>query len=319
LGAPQNPDANMKWGDGKVNKITRRTWTTKSPDVRLKRARLDLMTAGCEEDARLLTSTRLNTAWQKLPVKTRGELMAERSQTAATEPATKKKRLRKKDANVNLTVARSLGVRSAFDDSESNAPSDAASPSLEQALGFTIDVALSDNDVDARVERRPLVGAVLVEANQFDPLAQSVLVVRCSGAGLASKVDRPVKMDERTVEFRILRKNQPDVASWIHANNQGVSDEELVEYRNNARDLLKHKYGHHMGYEVLNTAFQALVPNVEEWSVTVKVLPPYMFGELDNSILFCDKSQIDILATLPLIKETPNVDKSPAVLMAKSQ
>ena len=208
-------------------------------------------------------------------------------------------------------------MRSAFDDSYSHAGSEAASPSLEQALGFTIDVALSDIDADPRVERRPLVGAVLVEANQFDPLAQSVLVVRCSGAGLASKVEKPVKMDERSVEFRIVRMNKPDVASWIHANNQRVSEEDLVEYRNNARDLLKNKYGNHMGYEVLNTAFQALVPGIEEWSVVVKVLPPYMFGELDNSILFCDETQIDILATLPLIKETPNVDKSPAVLMAK--
>ncbi len=33
-----------------------------------------------------------------------------------------------------------------------------------------------------------------------------------------------------------------------------------MEYRNNARDLLKHKYGNHMGYEVLNTAFQAFSP-----------------------------------------------------------
>ena len=97
MGAPQNPDANIKWGDGKVNKITRRTWTTKSPEVRLQRARLDLITAGCEDDARLLTATRLNTAWQKLPPKMRGELMAERSQSAAIEPATKKKRLRKRD------------------------------------------------------------------------------------------------------------------------------------------------------------------------------------------------------------------------------
>ncbi len=136
LGAPRDPGANIKWGDGKVNKITRRTWTTKSPDVRLQRARLDLITAGCEDDARLLTTTRLNTAWQRLDKKMRGELMAERSQTAATEPPVKKKRLRKRGggesrglcprcvppsiccyisrvaAASNLTIARSLGVKS---------------------------------------------------------------------------------------------------------------------------------------------------------------------------------------------------------------
>jgi hypothetical protein len=218
-----------------------------------------------------------------------------------------------------LTIARSLGVKSGFDDSDSqHLGSEGPSPAMEQALGFSIDVVLSDVDGDPRVERRPLVGAVLVEANQFDPKAQSVLVVRCSGAGLASKVEKPVKSDERSVEFRIIRNNKPDVAAWIHANNQRVLDDDLVEYRNNARDLLKNKYGGHMGYDVLNMAFQALVPRVEEWSVVVKVMPPYMFGEMDDSILFCDPSQIDILSTLPLVKETPNVDKSPAVLMAKS-
>jgi hypothetical protein len=100
LGAPQDVNANIKWGNGKWKKITRRTWTTKSPDVRLCRARLDLLNAkyeGCEEDARLLTATRLNTAWQKIDEKERGDLMAERSTTAATQPAAKKQRLRKKD------------------------------------------------------------------------------------------------------------------------------------------------------------------------------------------------------------------------------
>jgi hypothetical protein len=342
LGAPSDPNANIKWTDGnKVNKISRRTWTTKSPEVRLKRAQLDLLAAGLEEEARLLTGTRLNTAWQRLDQKVRGDLMAERSQTAATEPAAKKKRLRRKDgkrnllcppchlwcserltlaATSNLTIARSLGVKSGFEgDSDSNHASEAPSPALEQeVLGFSIDVVLSDADADPRIERRPLVGAVLVEANMFDPKAQSVLVVRCSGAGLASNVNKPVKVDERTVEFRIVRNNKPDVTSWIHANNQRVSEEDLAEYRSNAHDLLKNKYGNHMGYEVLNTAFQALVPRVEEWWVAVKVPPPYMFGELDDSILLCAQSQIDVLCTLPLVKETPNVDKSPAVLMAKS-
>jgi hypothetical protein len=212
-----------------------------------------------------------------------------------------------------------LGVKSAFDaDGDSSNPPADAIATEQAALGFSIDVALSDGELDPRTERRPLIGAVLVEANQFDPLASSVLVVRCSGAGLASKVEYPTKLDERTMQFQIIRYNKPDVAAWIHANNPRVTDDDLAQYRKESSDLLKNKFGNHMGYEVLNTAFRALVPNTEGWIVTVQVMPPYMFGEMDNAIIFCDKSQIDILATLPLIKETPNVDKVPAVVMAKS-
>ncbi len=223
-------------------------------------------------------------------------------------------------ANANLATARSLGVNTGFDDDSSNpAPGGDAGPTAEQAaLGFSIDVTLSDGDVDPRTMRLPLVGAVLVEANQFDPSASSVLVVRCSGAGLASKVANPIKVDERTAQFQVTRVNKPDVAAWIHANNPRVSDDDLEQHRKESNDLLKNKYGNHMGYEVLNTAFRALVPTNESWTVTVQVMPPYLLGELDNAIVFCDKSQVDILATLPLVKETPNVDKMPAVIMAKS-
>lgn len=101
LGPPRDPSVNIDWGSDKVKLIERRTWTTKSPELRVARARLDLLEAkypGCEEDARLLTATRLNTAWQKLDKKTRGELMAARSTAAAgAESAQKRQRLRKKE------------------------------------------------------------------------------------------------------------------------------------------------------------------------------------------------------------------------------
>lgn len=185
-------------------------------------------------------------------------------------------------------------------------------------LGFSIDVALSDGEVDPRTARRPLIGGVLVEANQFDPRASSVLVVRCSGAGLSSKVGFPSKVDERTMEFQVTRNNKRDVAEWIHASNPRVTEEDLATYRKESSDLLTNKFGNHMGYEVLNTAFRALVPSVECWIVTVKVLPPYMFGEIQDAVIVCDASSVDILAILPLIKETPSVDQLPAVLVAKS-
>ncbi len=98
LGAPLDASANIDWTHGqKFKKISRRTWTTKSPELRLARARLDLLNAGFEEDARLLTQTRMNTAWQKLSHEERGELIAERSAGAAAEAPSKKQRMRKKD------------------------------------------------------------------------------------------------------------------------------------------------------------------------------------------------------------------------------
>ncbi len=42
LGAPRDPSANIDWQNGqKYKQISRRTWTTKSPELRLSRARID--------------------------------------------------------------------------------------------------------------------------------------------------------------------------------------------------------------------------------------------------------------------------------------
>ncbi len=104
LGPPKDPSANIEWVD-KLKLISRRTWTTKKPELRVALARLDLLNAGYAEEARLLTNTRLHTAWQRLGQdnkKEQGELMAARNQAAATEPVQKKQRKqqqRKKDGS----------------------------------------------------------------------------------------------------------------------------------------------------------------------------------------------------------------------------
>lgn len=342
LGAPSDATANIKWSGGKEKKISRRTWVTKNRETRLARARLDLLDAGYEEDARVLTTTRLNTAWQKLDQKMKGDYLAERSQAAAQEPAEKKKRLRRKDgdlffffsfffpflffssetslsANRNLEIARSIGVRSALDEPEFGNPAieGGDDPARDVVHGFSIDCELVDGESDPRTERLPLMGAIMVEANEYDPDASSVLIVRISAAGLNSRVEKPRKVSERTMDFRVVRNNKSDVASWLHAASSDVTEADLAEYRDNVGIMQQKKFGNHMGYTVLNTAFQALVPAVEEWVVTVSVLPPYMIGEVNDVIFLGDKLSIDVLASIPLTKDVPNVDKDPVIMLAK--
>jgi hypothetical protein len=97
---PCDENANIDWGDGKERRISSNTWAVKKPELRLARARLDLLNAGFPVDARLLTISRMNGAWYKYPEKERGDLLAIRNKegsgrAAAAESSPKRQRRRK--------------------------------------------------------------------------------------------------------------------------------------------------------------------------------------------------------------------------------
>lgn len=96
---PCDENANIDWGDGKERRISNNTWAVKKPELRLARARLDLLNAGFAADARLLTVSRLNGAWYKYPEKERGDLLAIRNKEASARAGAEsspKRRRRKK-------------------------------------------------------------------------------------------------------------------------------------------------------------------------------------------------------------------------------
>ena len=98
---PCDENANIDWGDGKERRISSNTWAVKKPELRLARARLDLLNAGFPVDARLLTVSRLNGAWYKYGEKERGDLLAIRNKEASSARAagaesSPKRRRRKK-------------------------------------------------------------------------------------------------------------------------------------------------------------------------------------------------------------------------------
>jgi hypothetical protein len=69
-------------------------------------------------------------------------------------------------------------------------------------------------------------------------------------------------------------------------------------------------FGKHFDYDVLNRAFQAMVPETEEWTIQAMVNPPYMFGNMKETIMFRAPNAVDVLALFPLELEEPKSEKA---------
>lgn len=95
---PTNPTATIDWTGDKWKAIKPRTWTAKNPENRLKLGKLDLITAGYPEDARLLTVSRLNGCFNsKLPKDERDRYNAlKKTTTTPPTPAVPRRRNPKK-------------------------------------------------------------------------------------------------------------------------------------------------------------------------------------------------------------------------------
>ena len=227
-------------------------------------------------------------------------------------------------AKNNGAVARSIGVSPSipFDGADADGVADAndglggaGTPGglseMEQARGFTLNIVPDDVNEDPRTERRPLCGAVLVEAGQFDPHSTTVLIARVSSAGLGSKVEATRKVNERTVEVHVSRENKNDLVQQMKPKG---AEDELDTVRKDVEDTCTAKFGKHVDYEVLNTAFRALVPVNEGWTFSASVLPPYLIGDIKDVIMIRAGDWVDAMMIIPLIKEVPDKDEGPIIM-----
>lgn len=70
----------IDWASGQKHLvIAPQTWALKSPEARVAAAKNDLIRAGHHADAAVLTTSRLNTAFYKLPPDVRSRYVADRS------------------------------------------------------------------------------------------------------------------------------------------------------------------------------------------------------------------------------------------------
>lgn len=132
----------------------------------------------------------------------------------------------------------------------------------------------------------------------FDKKTTDVLFVRVSI--MQSTVQTPIKIDECNVEIPVRRKNMPDfIEQWIPASSPDVK----TAFRNKVEAQLKSVYGDHFDYDVLNSAFKAMAPANEEWTVNVSVQPPFQFAKMSDMILISWPGAADTFILFPLIRE----------------
>lgn len=213
-----------------------------------------------------------------------------------------------------MEVSRSLGLAPPLPDVEAFG-GDRDSGGGDAGSAFRI-TALVDDDAmedDPRVYRHPMCGGVLSTAGSFDNAAKNVLIVRVSSAGLESSVGEPKKLDQYTVQIPVTRVNRPD---FVHQLLPTASEHTRETRVGSTDELIRKTFGAHFDYNVLNAAFQAMVPEQESWTIEASVSQPYMFGNMKDTIMFRAPNAVDALALLPLELEEPLSEKAQVITFA---
>ncbi len=260
----------------------------------------------------MLTSGRLNTAWQKLDGAERAKYLAARSQDAGKKRAKPSKDESKKErvanAQANVDIARSLGLNGG-EGGDGDASNHLDEDDLFGSRGFSVE-AVAEGSTDERVYSHPMTGAVLHESGTFDS-SSSILIVRVSSAGLTSQVGEPHKVDKMSLEIPVSRQNQPNFVLQLAPT---AAEEAIVKRRGQLDDTLKRLYGDHMDFDVLDRAFKAMVPDTETWKIIVTIASPYMIGDMKKVLVCKAKNSVDAMVIIPLIREEPDSLERPVTM-----
>jgi hypothetical protein len=337
----------ISWEDGNKHLcITPATWSIKNKAERLEAAKKDLIQAGYAADAHLLNDNRLYAAFNKLSVDVKQKYMAMRNAQPAVprkkndkaEAANKRDRDERRqglkferfgaqrnfavtiadtdcsaEAQNNLALSKSIGLVGAGQFGAATEPqAPAAEEEGEVERAFKVACITGDEaSQDVHTYTEPMCGAVLAEAATYDNKSKDVLIVRVSSAGLECAVGEPVKVDPYTVTIPVTRTNRDD---FIHQLLPGASDEKRAQQVTIAEQKIKAAFGDHFDYQVLNNAFNAMVPQRESWTVEVTVNPPFLFGNLKQAVMFKAPNAVDGLVLFPLEKEEPRVEEKAQVV-----
>jgi hypothetical protein len=185
------------------------------------------------------------------------------------------------------------------------------------ARSFKVECVTGDvQSLDVHTYSEPMCGAVLSEAATYDNNSKDVLIVRVSSAGLECTVGEPVKVDPYTVNLPVTRINRSD---FIHQLLPEASEVQRAKKVAATDQMIKDLFGSHFDYQVLNNAFNTMVPERETWTIEVTVNPPFLFGNLKQSIVYKAPNSVDALALFPLEKEEPRSEEKAQVVMLDNE
>jgi hypothetical protein len=213
-------------------------------------------------------------------------------------------------------VAKSLGLASGqFGAGVDQPPVEQNDEEVPRAFKVTC-ITGDEASQDEHTYTEPMCGAVLSEAATYDNKSKDVLIVRVSSAGLECMVGEPVKVDPYTVNIPVTRINRGD---FIYQLLPEASDVLRAKQVAATEKTIKEAFGDHFDYQVLNNAFNAMVPQKEAWTVEVTVNPPFLFGNLKQSVMFKAPNAVDGLALFPLEKEEPRVEEKAYVVLLDNE
>ena len=202
------------------------------------------------------------------------------------------------EASNNMAVAASLGLVNPMQPQHLPEVEDVD----EAQRKFKVACVTNDEPANDAIHiyTEPMCGGVLSEAGTYDNKAKDVLFVRVSSAGMQSTVQTPIKIDEYNVEIPVQRKNMPDlIEQLIPTGNADVKK----AFRDKVETQLKNNYGAHCDYDVFNSAFKAMVPADEGWTVNVSVQPPFQFAKMSETLFLASPGAVDAFVVFRLLRE----------------
>lgn len=231
-------------------------------------------------------------------------------------------------ARNNLAVAKSLGLKGEDDNDmileEGEEDKEQVALSNLELLKFEVASVIdsrfssfgNENQDEPCVMAHPHHGCVLVKRWRFDELTSDALFGRLPGYGARSEVDDPFFPDPthpvRCVSVPVRRENATDLVEQVMPNSQ---QERIATKRDEISALVKNALGQHVGYEVINRAYQAMSPPQEQWNIEFRVKPPYYFKSIEKCIVLKSGTS-DCLIIFPLATEEPEaVEKKAKVVL----
>lgn len=171
------------------------------------------------------------------------------------------------------------------------------------------------------MQSSPNVSAVLIETTVFDEEQSSFLIVRVPAAGEGAVVEAPQYVPDPTglatvATVRVTRSNPPDALRAILPKLNTMAKQQ----RFREKLELSRRYGQHMTYQVLNSAYQAMAPQEEGWTVRIMVNSPFHFGDIENVTVVTSSGARDSLMIFPLEREQPEaLQKKPRILREEDE
>lgn len=208
-------------------------------------------------------------------------------------------------------VTGSLGVKGGFGSGLPGPSIDIVEDLLLFSLRVEQDSNTNEDPTPGDFDRQILCSGMVVEGGRFDVNSSDVFLLRVSGAGVDAHVGAPVRTSDKSFCVPVSRTNQRDLILLLKGD---IGEGDLQQARDDVDSKLKAKFGNHVGYDVINTAYASLVRAQDTWTVYVEVKEPFSVGDTNGIVMLRGGAQSESIIIVPLLKERPEIAQEPTII-----